>query len=94
MADGSSFGGGVEALVTLVAARSAADAVALDELGDLVSEAQALSVLAYRTTLRALSGADPGPEASVRKLVSVEHDQRVGGDFDEARHGDPAFSAF
>jgi alkylation response protein AidB-like acyl-CoA dehydrogenase len=77
MADGSSFAGGVEGLVALVGEQAAGDPVALDELGGLVTEAQTLSVLAYRTTLRALSGADPGPEASVRKLMSVEHDQRV-----------------
>jgi alkylation response protein AidB-like acyl-CoA dehydrogenase len=77
MADGSSFAGGVEELVALVGEQAAGDPVALDELGGLVTEAQTLSVLAYRTTLRALSGADPGPEASVRKLMSVEHDQRV-----------------
>jgi alkylation response protein AidB-like acyl-CoA dehydrogenase len=28
-------------------------------------------------TARALSGAQPGPESSVRKLLGVEHDQRV-----------------
>jgi alkylation response protein AidB-like acyl-CoA dehydrogenase len=28
-------------------------------------------------TLRALAGADPGSESSVRKLAGVEHEQRV-----------------
>jgi alkylation response protein AidB-like acyl-CoA dehydrogenase len=50
MGSGSSFGGGIEAL---------------------------LSLLGLRTTARALSGAKPGPESSVRKLLGVEHDQRV-----------------
>ena len=77
MADGSSFAGGVEGLVALVGELAATDPLALAELGALVTEAQTLSVLAYRTTMRALSGADPGPEASVRKLMGVEHDQRV-----------------
>ena len=36
-----------------------------------------LALLGFRTTLRALSGAEPGPESSVRKLLGVEHDQRV-----------------
>ena len=30
-----------------------------------------------RTTLRALAGRGPGPEASVRKLLGVEHEQAV-----------------
>jgi len=30
-----------------------------------------------RTTLRALGGARPGPEASVRKLLGVTHEQLV-----------------
>jgi 3-oxochol-4-en-24-oyl-CoA dehydrogenase len=34
-------------------------------------------VLGVRSTLRALAGAEPGPEASVRKLLGVEHEQRV-----------------
>jgi len=77
MADGSSFAGGVEGLVALVKERAPNNPLALDELGGLVTEAQTIALLAYRTTMRALSGADPGPESSVRKLLSVEHDQRV-----------------
>jgi alkylation response protein AidB-like acyl-CoA dehydrogenase len=49
----------------------------LDRLGELVAEAQVLALLGLRTTLRALGGGDAGIEASVRKLVRAEHEQRV-----------------
>jgi alkylation response protein AidB-like acyl-CoA dehydrogenase len=77
MGSGSSFGLGVESLIQLMASRAADDAVAMDHLGLLLAEAECLAVLGFRLTLRALSGAEPGPESSVRKLVGVEHDQRV-----------------
>lgn len=48
-----------------------------DALGALVAEAHALSVIGLRVAARSLSGAQPGPEASVRKLLGVEHDQRT-----------------
>ena len=78
MASGSSFGGGVENFLQLVAGREVAgDPVVLDRVGALVAEAQSLSLLGLRTALRALSGVDPGPESSVRKLLGVEHEQRT-----------------
>jgi alkylation response protein AidB-like acyl-CoA dehydrogenase len=75
MGSGSSFGPGVEALLAMVP--SDADARVIDEVGSLVADAHAISAMALRTTLRALAGAKPGPEASVRKLIGVEHEQRV-----------------
>jgi alkylation response protein AidB-like acyl-CoA dehydrogenase len=79
MSSGSSFGGGVENFLQLVAGRQhvAADPVVLDSVGALVAEAQSLSLLGLRTALRAVSGVDPGPESSVRKLLGVEHEQRT-----------------
>jgi 3-oxochol-4-en-24-oyl-CoA dehydrogenase len=79
MATGSSFGGGVENLLQLLVARRdvAADPVILDRVGALVAEAQSLALLGLRTALRAVSGVDPGPESSVRKLLGVEHEQRT-----------------
>lgn len=83
MGGGASFGGGIEALILLVAERSQAglldtdDPLLLDELGALVAESHALAVMGLRTAARSLSGAQPGPEASVRKLMGVEHDQRT-----------------
>ncbi len=49
----------------------------LSELGHLLAEAQSLALLSLRSTLRSLSGVDPGSGASVRKLLGVEHEQRV-----------------
>ncbi|MEJ5255822.1 MAG: acyl-CoA dehydrogenase [Acidimicrobiales bacterium] len=72
MGSGSSFGPGLESLLGMpgAAGRPA-------EIGELVAEAEAIAVLGLRSTLRALSGAEPGPESSVRKLLGVEHEQRV-----------------
>ena len=79
MGSGSSIGYGVQGVLGLLdAAGLASDAFALDEAGGLVAEEHALSVLGFRLTLQALGGADPsGSEAAVRKLLGVEHDQRV-----------------
>jgi 3-oxochol-4-en-24-oyl-CoA dehydrogenase len=78
MSSGSSFGGGVEALLAAVAeAGRDTDALVADRLGGLVADGQSLSLLAFRSTLRTLSGVEPGPGASVRKLLGVEHEQRV-----------------
>ena len=82
MGSGASFGGGIEALLQLVAQRAELgliqlDPLLLDRLGALVAEAHSLAVMGLRTTLRSLTGAKPGPEASVRKLLGVEHDQRT-----------------
>jgi alkylation response protein AidB-like acyl-CoA dehydrogenase len=74
MGSGSSFGFGVEMLLGMVDLDSP---VEVDEVGALLAEAQSLAVLGLRLTTRALRGADPGPESSVRKLLGVEHDQRV-----------------
>jgi alkylation response protein AidB-like acyl-CoA dehydrogenase len=74
MGSGSSFGLGIEMLLGLV---DPDDAVTVDTVGALLAEAQSLSVMGTRMTARALSGAQPGPESSVRKLLGVEHDQRV-----------------
>jgi alkylation response protein AidB-like acyl-CoA dehydrogenase len=82
MGSGSSFGGGIETLVDLVrdhldSGQLHDDALLWDHLGELVAEAHALAVMGLRTAARSLSGADPGPEASVRKLLGVEHDQHT-----------------
>ena len=82
MGSGASFGGGIESLLGLVGERIESgrldpDPLLLDQLGALVAEAHSLAVLGLRTTLRSLTGAKPGSEASVRKLLGVEHDQRT-----------------
>ncbi|MEY2568781.1 MAG: hypothetical protein QOE35_3310 [Actinomycetota bacterium] len=78
MGGGSSMGPGVRSV--LDAMRDAGledDAAVLAEVGALLAESHALAVMGLRATLRSLAGADPGPESSVRKLLGVEHDQRV-----------------
>jgi alkylation response protein AidB-like acyl-CoA dehydrogenase len=79
MGSGSSFGGGIEALLALVASRGAdgLDPVDADRLGGLLAESHCLSSMGRRTAFRAVAGAGPGPESSVRKLLGVEHDQRT-----------------
>ncbi len=78
MGSGSSMGPGVEALLSLAATTGGFDEpVVAYTLGRVVATAQTLAALGTRMTLRALTGAAPGPEASVRKLLGVEHDQRV-----------------
>ena len=46
-------------------------------LGQLVCDAQTLRLLGFRSTLRALTGTDPGPTANVRKLESMRHSQDI-----------------
>jgi 3-oxochol-4-en-24-oyl-CoA dehydrogenase len=79
MGSGSSIGYGVQGVLRLLdTVGVASDPIALEEAGGLVAEEHALSVLGFRLTLQALGGADPsGSEAAVRKLLGVEHDQRV-----------------
>lgn len=78
MGSGSSMGPGLESLLEL-ADRTGGydDPVTADTIGDLVATAQSVAALGTRQTLRALAGAEPGSDASVRKLLGVEHDQRV-----------------
>jgi alkylation response protein AidB-like acyl-CoA dehydrogenase len=74
MGRGSSFGPGLEALLARVLDD---DPGTLARVGGLVVEAHSLAALGLRLTERAVSGVGPGPEASVRKLLGVEHEQRV-----------------
>ena len=79
MGNGSTIGQGVRGILDFVRERHLeSDTATLSEVGELVARDYALSVLGYRLMLSALGGADPsGSEASVRKLLGVEHDQRV-----------------
>ena len=78
------IGGGVAEFVDLdVAVRAVADAEKatdtelLGKVGHLVAERQAMRMLSLRLAARAVSGAGPGPEGNVTKLLSGEHQQRV-----------------
>ncbi|MCW2706343.1 MAG: acyl-CoA dehydrogenase domain protein [Frankiales bacterium] len=77
MSGGSRFGKGVESLLQDVLATGAPDPLLRDKIGHLVAEAFGQSLLAFRTTLRQLSGAEPGSASSVRKLVGMRHQQDV-----------------
>jgi alkylation response protein AidB-like acyl-CoA dehydrogenase len=69
-----------DALVEVVPSDALVEVVpsdALVEVGALLAEAQSLQLLGHRTTLRSLSGTDPGAGSSVRKLLAAEHEQRV-----------------
>jgi alkylation response protein AidB-like acyl-CoA dehydrogenase len=81
MSSGASFGNGVESLIRTMARRAErgdAPRSSLEErLGHLIAEAQSVALLGHRSTLRTLSGVDPGSGSSVRKLLGVEHEQRV-----------------
>ncbi|MEU1719628.1 acyl-CoA dehydrogenase [Nonomuraea sp. NPDC005692] len=48
-----------------------------EQAGRLWAEGQAISALGLRVTLSRLAGADPGPAASVRKLLGMRHAQAV-----------------
>ena len=81
MSSGASFGNGVESLIRTMARRAERGEPlpsSLEErLGHLIAEAQSVALLGHRSTLRTLSGVDPGSGSSVRKLLGVEHEQRV-----------------
>jgi len=74
----SSLGSGGEALVEILAnAPGQADEQRLTLLGQILCDAQATSLFGLRSALRAVAGAQPGAEASIAKLVGVEHIQQV-----------------
>ena len=75
MSASSHFGRGVEDVLADVARRDDVDPLLRDRVGTLVCEAHVQALLAFRTTLRQISGADPGPASSVRKLVGMRHQQ-------------------
>jgi len=78
ISSGATFGIGVESLVRLAArGEGTLPDDRRQELGELLAEAQSLRLMTHRSTLRSLAGADPGPGASLRKLLGAEHEQRV-----------------
>jgi alkylation response protein AidB-like acyl-CoA dehydrogenase len=78
MSSGATFGIGVESLLRLAQRRGTELTPSLEvQLGRLLAEAQSLRLMTHRSTLSALAGTDPGPQASLRKLLGAEHEQRV-----------------
>ncbi|MEU5434824.1 acyl-CoA dehydrogenase [Streptomyces sp. NPDC020719] len=74
MADQLTFGTGLEALL---AAAGDLDGSYRARIGALAAEAHALACIGLRTTMRQVSGLEPGAGASVRKLVQTAHQQKV-----------------
>ena len=68
------FGAGVTELVEV--AKGASDPP-LREVGELVCDGQAISLLGLRVTLKRLSGTEPGATGSVRKLLGMRNAQQV-----------------
>ncbi|HTW18426.1 MAG TPA: acyl-CoA dehydrogenase [Nocardioides sp.] len=74
---GSSLGSGGESLLQLVAEGPEPDAQRLAQLGKILADAQSGGLFALRTALRQVTGAQPGAEASVAKLLGVAHTQEI-----------------
>ncbi|MDI9888676.1 acyl-CoA dehydrogenase [Streptomyces sp. HNM0645] len=74
MADQLTFGTGLE---EMIARSPGLDDACRVRLGALVAEAHALGCIRLRTTLQQVDGMEPGPGASVRKLVQTTHQQKV-----------------
>jgi alkylation response protein AidB-like acyl-CoA dehydrogenase len=98
MGAGSSVGEAAEGLLALAQRTgNAADPVVRQQLGTVVAEGMAVSLLELQAVLAQLRGADPGPLAAVRKLVGVGHRQsaaeaalELAGPAASATDGDPA----
>jgi alkylation response protein AidB-like acyl-CoA dehydrogenase len=76
MGAGSSVGEAAEGLLALAERTgTAADPVVRQQLGTVVAEGMAVSLLELQAVLAQLRGADPGPLAAVRKLAGVSHRQ-------------------
>ncbi len=75
LSSGWAMGAGVADLIALLGQRIAEPDTA--ELGALVCAEQAFALLGLRATLRTLSGLEPGPTSSIRKLLGIRHAQRV-----------------
>ncbi|MBS9372820.1 acyl-CoA dehydrogenase [Rhodococcus sp. B50] len=74
----STFGAGCEALVALAqSAPGGPDDEQLTVLGKVLADATSGGLMGLRTALRSLTGAQPGAESSVAKLLGVEHIQQV-----------------
>ena len=53
------------------------DTAAAQAIGRLLAERRGMRLLNLRSAVRAIAGAEPGPEGNVAKLLSAEHTQRV-----------------
>jgi alkylation response protein AidB-like acyl-CoA dehydrogenase len=76
LSTGGGLGAGVPELLEFFAGRELGE-VARVEVGKLVAQGQSIDLLGLRTTLKQLSGLNPGAEASVRKLLGVQFNQDI-----------------
>jgi alkylation response protein AidB-like acyl-CoA dehydrogenase len=76
LSSSSAFGDALEAALDLVDHGEHEDTT-LEAMGRLLVDAQSLSQMRQRALLRSVFGLEPGPEASLAKLLGAEHDQRV-----------------
>jgi alkylation response protein AidB-like acyl-CoA dehydrogenase len=73
---GGGLGAGVPELLGFFKGKDL-DPITLSEVGRLVAQGQSIDLLGLRTTLKQLSGINPGAEASVRKLLGVQFNQDI-----------------
>ena len=66
-------------LATVRAAGGTADPVLRDRLAALHIDAEILRLIRLRTLSARISGSEPGPEASIRKIKADEHGQDIMG---------------
>jgi 3-oxochol-4-en-24-oyl-CoA dehydrogenase len=72
------FGAGApDLLEVLRGLTEAPDAALLERAGHLLCDGHAIDLLGLRTTLKRLSGTEPGATGSVRKLLGMRYAQRV-----------------
>lgn len=78
LSNDSSLGAGGETLLSLAKATPPGfDDEQLTVLGKVLCDAQSGGLMGLRATLRSLTGAQPGAESSIAKLLGVEHVQQV-----------------
>ncbi|MGW5861167.1 acyl-CoA dehydrogenase [Streptomyces sp. NPDC055239] len=71
-------GSGARTLLEMAAATpDMVDDARLTDLGGALCDGQSGALLGLRTTLRSVAGQQPGAEASIAKLLGVEHQQQV-----------------
>jgi alkylation response protein AidB-like acyl-CoA dehydrogenase len=76
LSTGGGLGMGVPELLDFFVGKEL-DPIAQAEVGKLIAQGQSIDLLGLRTTLKQLSGVNPGAEASVRKLLGVQFNQDV-----------------
>jgi alkylation response protein AidB-like acyl-CoA dehydrogenase len=74
---GGSVGDPLFDLLDLYHRHADGDTAAAQAIGRLLAERRGMRLLNLRSAVRAVAGAEPGPEGNVAKLLSAEHTQRV-----------------